>query len=91
MLGEQFALNWGMGATGTNGDGGGAVAVRQKTHRARVGCAGLHTVRLQSLGRRTHPVQFLDNSLIEIMVGLGVVAVRMVCAAYLFKRSRIVG
>lgn len=38
---------------------------------------GLHT-------HRTHPVNFLDNRLIEIMVGIGVIAVWMVGTTDLF-------
>jgi hypothetical protein len=52
----------------------------------------LEPVRLRqgSLGRRAHPVQLLDDSLIEIPVGIGV-AVRVVGATDLFQRSHIVG
>jgi len=58
-------------------------------HRAKVG----YSVRLRygSLSHRTHPVNFLDNSLIEIMVGIGVVAVWMVGTTDLFQFSHTVG
>jgi len=57
-----------------------------------VGCVGQNSVRLQydSLGHCAHPVQLLDYSLIEILVGIGV-AVWVVGATDLFQRSHIVG
>lgn len=61
----------------------------KKTHRARVG----YSVRLRygSLIRRTHPVHLLDNSLIQIMISIGVIAVWMVGTTELFQRSQIIG
>ena len=60
----------------------------EKTHQAKVG----YSVRLRcgSYIHRTHPVNFLDNSLIEIMVQIGVIAGWMVGTTDLFQFSHIV-